>query len=109
TVIKMNSTYLETVNKYYIWKGGLTFGALMITYLPYILFMLFILYLIIGMLGTEREEHIKMLLLVAVPISSFLPILGTWLVWVECFKWTHYPIRYNRKNQQIYAFRLDGT
>ena len=36
-----------------------------------------------------------------------------WLCWsifrYEAFRWTHYPIRLNRKNRMVYVFRPDGT
>jgi hypothetical protein len=33
----------------------------------------------------------------------------SWLLKQECFHYTHYPIRFNRKTRQVYMFRLDGT
>ncbi|WIV89551.1 DUF6708 domain-containing protein [Proteus appendicitidis] len=31
------------------------------------------------------------------------------LLKTEWFAWTHYPIRFDRKNQMVYAFRTDGS
>ncbi|MDR0702309.1 MAG: hypothetical protein LBF61_07870, partial [Azoarcus sp.] len=34
-----------------------------------------------------------------------------WFTWLskELFRYSHYPIRFNRKNRKVYFFRLDGT
>ncbi|MBF7090221.1 hypothetical protein IUY40_01520 [Flavobacterium sp. ALJ2] len=108
-VIKMNSTYLETVNKYYIWKGKLTSIAIFMGYLTYIILMLLLFYKIIAAIGTIREANIKMTFIIVTSMSSVIPIISTWLVFCECFKWTHYPIRFNRHNRMVYVFRSNGT
>jgi hypothetical protein len=36
-------------------------------------------------------------------------ILLAWLVRKECFAFTHYPMRLNRKTRMLYAFRVDGS
>lgn len=34
---------------------------------------------------------------------------GIYLFTRDAFTYTHYPIRFNRKNRQVYVFRLNGT
>jgi len=40
-------------------------------------------------------------------------LIGTagfaWLAHFECFRHTHYPMRFNRKTRKVHVFRVDGT
>jgi len=42
-------------------------------------------------------------------VSLPIILVGIWFFLKEAFAYTHYPIRINRNNGQIYIFRLDGT
>jgi hypothetical protein len=42
-------------------------------------------------------------------ISLPLVWLGIWLIKKDSFGYTHYPIRFNRKNRTVHGFRIDGT
>jgi hypothetical protein len=121
-VIKLNSTFLESVDKFYAWKGWAS------------LFMV----AIVAMLGTLLASLLMMMVVVpALPIGSPLrpwfdpnglrlppqyaiflgsvalcaPLLAfvIWALRKESFAYTHYPIRLNRKNRTIYVFRFDGS
>jgi hypothetical protein len=100
SLIHFNSTFVECVDKWYAMRGfvamagaGFGFAAL---------FGIFATLYGLYMLG----EWIFLL-----PLIMFLPLL--WfvkkLIFSDAFTYTHYPIRFNRKNRQVYAFRRDGT
>ena len=46
---------------------------------------------------------------ILVPFGCALLAGGAWLVKSECFRWTHYPMRLNRRTRQVHVFRQDGT
>ena len=106
SVIKLNSTYLETVDRYYVVKGWLTMW-----------------------MGVAVIVTLMILALVLLPVFDrpsefsdwwFLPVLGVpacaamfgvawWLFSKEARQYTHYPIRVNRKSRMAYVFRQDGS
>ncbi|WP_005038414.1 DUF6708 domain-containing protein [Holophaga foetida] len=111
SVIKMNSSYLDLVDKYYAWKGLLTFA----TSIVFLGIVLFLSALFISLLS-PNEQQIRtglatmwLTLLLMTATASPLAIVCIWLLRKESFRWTHYPIRLNRKNRMVYVFRLDGT
>jgi len=110
SVIRLNSTFLELVDKYYGWKGFITttciaglvvagggglygFGALMLDAYQ-------------AAAGEEAPWGYALLALAMV-----LPLIWllVWLLRKESFAYTHYPIRLNRKTRMIHLFRLDGS
>ncbi|HGN1279896.1 TPA: DUF6708 domain-containing protein [Proteus mirabilis] len=106
-VIEMNSHYLETVDKYYSSKG----------YLSFIAFSFFLLSSIalIGVIfiSFTREIGISFddIFICIFVLVLFLPIC-IWMLFLlkkEWFAWTHYPIRFDRKNQLVHAHRHDGS
>ncbi|MFC0179946.1 DUF6708 domain-containing protein [Thorsellia kenyensis] len=102
-VIRLNSTYLEVVDRHYIWKGFPSM-ALLLFLPPPLCFIALVVFIdpqindFEGILAT-----IGMLLLSLVWLISVIYMLLT-----EFFKWTHYPIRFNRKNRRVYIFGYDG-
>jgi hypothetical protein len=59
----------------------------------------------------EYKHNEAVLSIVAIYVI-FIP--GIYLIWhfrlcKECFRYTHYPIRFNRRTRQVHVFRLDGT
>jgi len=112
SVIKINSTYMEIVDKYYGSKGELTFALLSFMLLA----MLFGIQSITFNLDhyfngggplTDREHGLQLFF----DLLYFGGIVAalTWLLRKESFRYTHYPIRFNRKDRMVYVFRLDGT
>ncbi len=73
-VVKMNSTYLETVNKYYIWKGKLTCVAVFLGYSAYIVMM-------IGSVGLPPSAEVKEMggLADSMRVTPFL-LFGTYII-----------------------------
>ncbi|MBT9567958.1 MAG: hypothetical protein IV085_06640 [Thiobacillus sp.] len=111
STIRMNSTYLEMVDKYYGWKGYLTLGAFVVISVLGIANLSFLLLSINQFNTYDNHEKIEDLLFLAVIFLMSLPLIlvGVWMFLKETFAYTHYPIRLNRKNGKIYVFRLDGT
>lgn len=102
SLIKFNSTFVECVDKWYSMRGFLAMAmAGFLSVLGYGIF------IGIGFLITEDEFD----LVLAMIMVGFT--VGLWLLvkffLLDAFTYTHYPIRFNRKNRQVYAFRRDGT
>jgi len=111
SVIKMNSTYLECVDKFFADKGilsayGLTASGIVI---------LFVLATLIGTIedwsryaSYDKRASIFFLIFVSA-ICSGAFLFFRYMFSKELFRFTHYPIRFNRKNRMVYVTRLDGT
>ena len=110
-VIKLNSTYLETVDRYYADKGWLTLWMVVAKAI--------VLWLIVGMSVITFAPNPEM---PEVPIREALVFLA--LVYVvsavllgfaffglkkEALGFTHFPIRLNRKTRTVHVFRQDGS
>jgi len=111
SVIRMNSTYLECVDMDYMERGTksfLGFGFIFI-------FVSLILSLLIATVWkwsvwspTMRKDSLDALLLII--CGSIVAILICFLTLkTECFTYTHYPIRFNRKTRKVHAFCRNGT
>ncbi|KOY60217.1 hypothetical protein AM629_20610 [Photorhabdus heterorhabditis] len=109
TVIRMNSTYMETVDKYYRNKG---FVSSLFAPLFLICFGL-ILYAYGGMAYQYivYRKIIPSLFDVSVLTAGFALLIyfSGKLTLKEWFATTHYPIRFNRKTQMIHVYRFNGT
>jgi hypothetical protein len=100
SLIHFNSTFVECVDKWYAMRGfvamaGAAFSSLLI------------IILIVAIHGFFSSGFLGYLI---------LPPLALLAMWIpskaflsDAFTYTHYPIRFNRKNRQVYAFRRDGT
>jgi hypothetical protein len=104
-VIRMDSTFMEIVDHYFSWKGMLTLlclgGAVIVGF---------------GVL----IQGVRDLLAPVTPVHwldtvatflfafFFLAFCG-WFARYECFRYTHYPIRFNRQTRMVHVFRVDGT
>ncbi|MBV4412386.1 hypothetical protein J0B02_06040 [Enterobacteriaceae bacterium YMB-R22] len=100
-LIRMNSTYLETVDVHYRERGAFTFASLLFVGI----FSYFFLYSLI-FFGILKSDWV--LVLISFLISTPVIALFTWGGSRECFKYTHYPIRFNRRRQEIHLFRNNG-
>ena len=114
SVIKMNSTYLECVDKFYDAKGIGTFLGLTMFILFSVLFVVSLLatYETIGDWPVMRPSEKKEILLIGIPVLIALPFV-LYLFWhilkKETFQYTHYPMRFNRKTRKVHVWRQDGT
>lgn len=112
SVIRMNSGYLESVDKWYAWKGLLTAVGLVIV----CIFLYGIFAVGLGSDGVvwekmnadEKFEQVVFTLIIAL-ISMPLIWLGFWLIKKDSFSYTHYPIRFDRKSRRVHIFKTDGT
>ena len=110
-VIRMNSTYLECVDRLFEERGMATAVG--------IICMGMILWLVGGMtllvidgwsdLSPDGKIEDALFIVVVFAMAIIPTMMVYWLLKQECFHYTHYPIRFNRKTRQVYMFRLDGT
>jgi len=108
-VIRMNSTYLELVDKYYS-DRGMPESLVFILFSLCICFFTSISYLLFFN-PTDIPNSLSRTLGMLFVIISFL-ILAVWLYRLlrkSWFTWTHYPVRFNRKTKMVHAFKVDGT
>jgi hypothetical protein len=112
-VVRINSTYLETTDKFYAWKGWLTLGMCLVG-------LVVAGFLVLATADAWTSSHAADLL----DWSELRPIHGLvlfwglgsplllaiiWLLRREAFRHTHYPLRFNRKTRMVHAFRYDGS
>ncbi len=107
SVIKLNSTYLETVDKWFAWKG--TISALMLPAIGLFgaayVFMMYVTF-------TRERSIIQNDWIMAIGVSMMTFVFLGWVIWMfrrESFAFTHYPMRFNRKSGEVHIFRTDGT
>ena len=111
STIKMNSTYLECCDKFYHGRGEITAGGIygfillsIALYMP--------VYEIFSWSTTPEYERGETLAFIIAIFAMVIPaMLYVWFTWLnkEVFRYTHYPIRFNRKTRRVHFFRLDGT
>lgn len=107
TVIRSNSTYLEVVDKFHVWKGFTSsFAALIVGMCLWPIFAVFL-----AAIQTYDQPEIELVLLLLFTTSIFGVLIGVgiWMIRKESFAYTHYPIRFNRVTKMVHVFRLDGT
>ncbi|MDR2188321.1 MAG: hypothetical protein LBE62_09760 [Azonexus sp.] len=107
SVIKLNGSYIDLVDRWYpikgfdVWLGG----GIAIVFLIGIFLMVDI---VINPPNGKETEAIA----VAIVFSCIFMVIvyaGYWLIRTECGRWTHYPMRLNRKTRMVYVFRQNGT
>lgn len=107
TVIKVNSTYMELVDKYYGWKG---WAALIIGMIVLMTSGFGAAFLLLGCKLLAEGEVEGLYFGAMASIACFVVAGVCWFL--GRFEWayyTHYPIRLNRKDRMVYVFRKDGT
>jgi hypothetical protein len=113
SVIKMNSTYLELVDKWYGDNGFLNFVS--IAFLTLFLGLLLPLGIEVTLTGlgyiptTSEEEHILGygIFILAILIPTIWMFF--WIFKKESFAFTHYPTIFNRKSKMVHVFKTDGS
>lgn len=104
TTIRVNSTYLEMVDRWYAQKGMAVWFGLLIM-LPFF----WIVALTIFEIFRKNEVGAWLAGGVIIVLFSFIICIGLYGFRLEAFRWTHYPIRLNRRTRQVHLFRQDGT
>ena len=109
SVIRMNSTFLECVDRLYAWRGFGTAMALGFSFIPIMIMTAPL--SIIGRYSTitpEKQTEMAIggfvLFLIGLACLAFL----FWMSRFECFRHTHYPTRFNRKTRMVHVFRPNG-
>ena len=115
-VIQMNSTYLELVDGLYFNRGMMSaVGAFAVSACAFVVGVLA--YAVIFRLyfdkNWDHHDEVSMLLsmgfvaivsgLMGAGVVAFNRAIGEW------FRYTHYPMRFNRRNRMVYVFRGDDT
>jgi len=100
SLTQLNSTYVEGVDKWYAIRGGpamisMVGCALMLFFTGFCLFV------------AVTVPDGPMYFAAAFSGSGLAGMI--YLFTRDAFAYTHYPIRFNRKNRQVYAFRRNGT
>ncbi|QOY62970.1 hypothetical protein INQ40_01315 [Lysobacter sp. H21R4] len=104
SVIKLNSTCLELIDRWYSIKGWWTWMGSMIA-APCLWAMA-----TFGLMGIERNDPASWIFTIFVFLfSGILAFISLSMVRTEAFRQTHYPIRLNRKTRRVYAYRPDGS
>jgi hypothetical protein len=112
-LIRMNSTFLEIRDKFFMEKGGWTLRSLFV-FVALGGFLIGMTWMIIveQWPTLTEEKQTEAMLFLALMYALGLPML--FIFWrfrfrKECFCYTHYPIRFNRRTRKVHVFRLDGT
>lgn len=108
SVIKFNSTYMELVDRWYPITGFSVWFGFVLTLCGA---------LFAGVSGSaffwapESSERSALwfLLLVLTPLALAIITMGVLIISTESWRWTHYPMRVNRKTRQVHVFRQNGT
>jgi hypothetical protein len=105
-LVKINSSYLEIVDRWYWQKGQIQifmFSIFLTLAVPPVYF------LVMELQRAERGWDAWAFLL----FTFLIGWGGAYALWkgmrMEIFAYTHYPVRLNRRNRMVYAFRTDGT
>lgn len=108
-VIRMNSTYLESVDKWFGWKGVLSAVAIVII-VTFVALYSSLLHVSITRESNSPDPNDDTFVLVAAAVMiAPLLIAATWTLCRESFAYTHYPLRFNRKTRMVHIFRVDGS
>jgi hypothetical protein len=102
SLIKLNSAFVECVDKWYSMRGFVAMVGV-----GFSVVMLYALFVGVRFLLIEDEfDPVLALIMLGAFFALWLPIR---FLLSDAFTYTHYPIRFNRRNRQVYAFRRDGT
>ena len=107
SVIKVNSTYLELVDKFYSGKGWASFMCWAIAAFTMVSSVWF---LATGVRQFQEGSSEGMYFGIAAAVM--LSGIGAGTLFLGRFDWayyTHYPIRLNRKTRMVHVFRKDGS
>jgi len=110
SVVRMNSTFLECVDKFHGIRGTMT--AVVLALAPLVFsFTGSLLLEIFNLFNASAEKVREDVLFVSLDLLMFLPFLALiiWALSVECFRYTHYPLLFNRKTRMVHVFRPNGT
>lgn len=102
SVIKMNATFLECTDVVFGHKGIV--ATFMLPFPFMIGYSLFDMLNDLVTKGTQDNPY----LVIAIMFAVFL-LISLFMLTIEYFRYTHYPIRFNRKTRKVYKYNFDGT
>jgi hypothetical protein len=100
SLTQLNSTYVECVDKWYSMRGFVAMVGV-----AFLAFGLFAFTNIVFLLIKKFDFLLSIINLAFLAIS----LVGLYTLTRDIFTYTHYPIRFNRQNKQVYVFRRNGT
>ncbi|HDS9358555.1 TPA: hypothetical protein QH850_001063 [Enterobacter chengduensis] len=106
SVIKINSNYLDVTDKYYGQKGVVGL------FISLIILMFSCAFASIVYAVVQWHDFIwngVWTLMIFLSLIAPVLIFSFYVLKTEWFAWTHYPIRFNRKEQLVHVHRLNGT
>lgn len=113
SLLHFNSTYAEFIDRRYRLRGMATTTLWLLAGIIFpVIGTLFVGYFI--WIGSYLTGEISGKFATIISIASFLICFGgPWVLWKfllrhDLFAYTHYPIRFNRKNRKVYVFRHNG-
>jgi hypothetical protein len=109
SVIALNSTYLDSVDKWYAWKGLITAVMLIVIGMCVALYSGFLHVAFTRIPDSRGHNDDSFVLIIAAVMMSPVLAMATWVLRKESFAYTHYPIRFNRKTRLVHVFRTNGT
>ena len=107
SIIRFNATYIEVVDKWFWLRGVVTtfslagiFGAIVVWGASFVTF-----------LENQNLSHSDEWVWFGGLAAISAPFLWLMLFFLksDAFRYTHYPIRLNRKTRMVHVFRFDGT
>jgi len=104
STIKLNSAYMELVDRWYPWKGFSSWLGI-IFFAP----LLFSIVTVVLLMFEKNELSVWFAGSFIVFLFSLCACLFAWVISMDAFRMTHYPVRLNRKGRKVYAYRPDGS
>jgi len=101
-IIRMNSTYLECVDRFFMVKGFMLAVMIFATGVS-------IWFIYFGLLIASEDQLYVGGSVIFFFGSIMLFINIKFFLLKECFTYTHFPIRFNRKTRKVHVFRRNGT
>ena len=103
STIRMNSTCLECIDRWFLYRG--TSGMLFLFFTPVPFVTLFLWNWMYPDKAWLGQGFIYYLTMGIIPWCIFTTLI---LLYEACHH-THYPIRLNRRNRMVYVYRMNGT
>ena len=108
SVIKLNSTYMELVDRWYPVTGFSVWFGFSVAFTGLLGVAVCLSGFYVAPAGSDASA-LWFMLLVLVPMLLGIVVAGVLIVRTESWRWTHYPMRLNRKTRQVHVFRQNGT
>jgi hypothetical protein len=113
SVIKFNSTFLESVDKWFAWKGMVSaFACAVFVMLVGGATFISVAWMMEAFKSTTPSSEFGFWILNGAAMAIAGAVVGSSAIWLwrkDSFRFTHYPMRFNRKSRTVHVFRPDGT